>query len=50
MNTNPERGSPPPTQAEQAKLNALITLRDRLRQLHAELEYLRLMLRMRPPR
>ena len=50
MDTHRDRGQPPRTPADQAKLNALLTLRDRLQQLHAELEYLRLMMRLRSPR
>jgi hypothetical protein len=50
MDAERDRRHLPSAQADQAKMNALLTLRDRLQQLHAELEYLRLMLRLRPPR
>lgn len=35
--------------ADAARLQALVDLRDRLHRLHAELEFLRLMLRLRSP-
>jgi hypothetical protein len=49
MSTEPDRATPPSLPADQARLDALITLRDRLQELHAELEFLRLMLRLRQP-
>jgi hypothetical protein len=44
---SPSKPSPSPSsqpQPAQASLSALIALRDQMQQLHAELEYLRLML------
>jgi hypothetical protein len=44
---SPSSPSPSPSslpQSAQASLSALIALRDQMQQLHAELEYLRLML------
>jgi hypothetical protein len=42
--------SPAPADPAQASLSALIALRDRMRQLHAELEFLRLMLALQKRR
>jgi hypothetical protein len=44
MDTQP---TPPELPAEAAKLLDLVDLRDQLKELHAKLEYLRLMLRLR---
>ena len=46
MDTRP---SPPTLPPEATKLQALVELREQLRELHAKLEYLRLMLRLRAP-
>jgi hypothetical protein len=50
MNTQPNPDGLPLTQAAESRLQAWVELRDRLQRLHAELEYLRLMMKMRMPR
>lgn len=50
---NPPRPSPqPPSLADEleARLRALLQLRQQMRELHARLEYLRLMIRLNHPR
>jgi hypothetical protein len=50
MNTQPDSAGMPLTQAAESRLQAWLELRDRLQRLHAELEYLRLMMKMRSSR
>jgi hypothetical protein len=49
MNSDRDPGGRPLPQAEQARLQAMLTLKARLQELHAELEFLRLMLKLRLP-
>jgi hypothetical protein len=49
MRTEPTPSGLPLTQAAEARLQAWQELRDKLQRLHAELEYLRLMMKMRKP-
>jgi hypothetical protein len=49
MRDEPTPSGLPLTQAAEARLQAWQELRDKLQRLHAELEYLRLMMKMRKP-
>jgi len=51
MNTSPSQGPVPvpPTDVIEARMQALMKLRRQMLELHARLEYLRLMLRMNRP-
>jgi hypothetical protein len=49
MKTQPNPDALPLAQAAEARLRTWLELRDRLQRLHAELEYLRLMIKMRSP-
>jgi hypothetical protein len=51
MNSPPSQGPAPlpPTDALEARMQALMKLRRQMIELHARLEYLRLMLRMNRP-
>ncbi len=50
MNSDPAPDHLPRTQAAEAQLQAWLDLKDRLQQLHAQLEYVRLMMKLRTPR
>jgi len=49
MSTESTPSGLPLTHAAEARLQAWLQLRERLQRLHAELEYLRLMIKMRKP-